>query len=579
MRARPLSLWLSWLACLLMLAAPAIAEIRITIEGVRGTVLANVEAHLAISELVDRASVTTAEVRRRHLRAPSDITNALQALGYYQSSAQTSLARAGEDWEATYRIERGPPTRLRTVLIEVDGVGLTKIPPPEPSADPYLVAGERVHHGRYEKTKQVLLESMRAEGFLDAVVTKATLDVFPELSVADVHWQIARGPRYEFGEIRLAQTVLNEDLARRFVQIQSGTAFSGAQLNALQLRLINSGYFNEVAVDIQKDAAVAGRVPVTVTATPRASRNYRLGLGYGTDTGPRITTGMEFRRLNQAGHRLRLDLQASQIRTQGGLEYAIPVRDVSTDLLKFYTRAETADIGDADSDQYTLGGRLEDGWLGLRRALYLEYSHEVFNFDSEPKQDSDLLTPGIRLSLQRGDDLLFTRRGFSASLDVHGGVESLLSDTSFVHASTNLTAVWPLTQSSRLILRGAIGVIKADNFEALPPSQRFFTGGDRSVRGYAFESLSPRNAAGDDIGGEHYFNQSVEVDKLVWRDFGVAAFYDRGGASEKPLGGQHEAVGIGLRYRSPVGMIRIDVAKPLDGTSGIRLHLGLGPDL
>ncbi len=583
MSARPSFVWLWRLSCLLVLATPVMADVRVSIEGVRGAVLKNIEAHLAISELVARSAagsrVSAAEVRRRHQRAPVDITNALQALGYYQSQIDSTLKRVEKDWIANYRIERGPPTRLRTVRIEVDGAEFTNIPAPEPAAEIYLVEGKRLHHGRYERTKEVLLESMRSEGFLDATVVQATLDVFPELAAADVHWQITRGPRYEFGDIRLVQTALNEAFARRYIQIQPGTPFNGAQLNNLQIRLINSGYFNEVAVGIEKDAAVDGRVPVTVTATPRASQNYKLGLGFGTDTGPRVTSGIELRRLNQAGHRLRLDLQASRIRTQGGLEYAIPVRDVHTDLLKFYTRAERADIGDANSDQYTFGGRLEDGWLGLRRAMYLEYSHEVFNFGDGPNRASDVLTPGIRLSVQKGDDLLFTRRGFSGSVDVHGGVKSLLSDTSFVHASANATAVWPLTRSSRLILRGAIGVIQADDFDALPPTQRFFTGGDRSVRGYAFESLSPRNAAGDDIGGAHYFNQSVEVDKLILRDFGIAAFYDRGGASETAFGGQHESVGIGFRYRSPVGMIRVDVAKPLDGTSGVRLHLGLGPDL
>lgn len=583
MRARPLLTWFAWLSCLLILALPATADIRLNIEGVSGTVLKNVEAHLAIADLVARAATgvpaSAAEVRRRHRRASADITNALQALGYYQAHIDSSLDRVGDDWLASYRIVRGPPTRLRTVLIEVDGTELRTIPPLEPKVKPYLVPGRRLHHGRYERTKELLLESMHAEGYLDAAMAQATLDVFPELLVADVHWQITRGPRYEFGEIRLAQSALSDVFARRYIQIEPGTPFNGAELNALQLRLINSGYFNEVAVDIAREAAKDGRVPVTVTATPRASQNYKLGLGYGTDTGPRVTTGIEFRRLNQSGHRLRLDLQTSTVRTQGGLEYAIPVRNVNTDLLKFYTHAERANIGDADSDQYALGGRLEDGWLGLRRALYLEYSHEVFNFGSGPNRASDVLTPGIRLSVQKGDDLLFTRRGFSASVDVHGGVQSLLSDTSFVHASANATAVWPLSRSSRLILRGAIGVIQANDFEALPPTQRFFTGGDRSVRGYAFESLSPRNAAGDDIGGAHYFNQSVEFDQLVWREFGVAAFYDRGGASETVFGGQHEAVGLGFRYRSPFGMIRVDVAKPLDGTPGVRLHLALGPDL
>ena len=583
MRARPVFFWLWRLSCLLVLATPVMADIQVNVEGVRGTVLKNVQAHLTISELVARAAagtrVSAAEVRRRHQRAPADITNALQALGYYQSKIESALDRVNDDWVAKYRIEQGPPTRFRTVLVEVDGAEFTGIPPPEAKAQISLVAGKRLHHGRYERTKEVLLETMRGEGFLDAAMVQATLDVFPDQSAADVHWQIRRGPRYEFGDIRLVQTALNDGFARRYIEIQPGAPFNGAQLNNLQLRLINSGYFNEVAVDIDKAAAKDGRVPVTVTATPRASQNYKLGLGFGTDTGPRVTAGAELRRLNQAGHRLRLDLQTSRVRTQGGLEYALPVRDVNTDLLKFYTRAERADIGDADSDQYAFGGRLEDGWLGLRRAIYLEYSHDVFNFGDGPNRASDVLTPGFGLSLQRGDDLLFTRRGFSATVDVHGGVKSLLSDTSFIHASADATAVWPLTRSSRLILRGAIGVIKADNFDALPPTQRFFTGGDRSVRGYAFESLSPRNEAGDDIGGAHYFNQSIEVDKLIFRDYGIAAFYDRGGASERMFGGQHESVGIGFRYRSPVGMIRVDIAKPLDGSSGVRLHLGLGPDL
>ena len=577
----------AWCCGLLWLAGLAQADVRVAVEGVRGALLKNIEAHLAISELKEAANpdagdarpVTAAEVRRRHQRAPDDIRSALQALGYYQPSIDANLTRDGNNWQATYRVERGPPTLLRTVEIDVDGTPLVPVPPPAAGVEPSLVPGKRLHHGRYEQTKQVVLEALLGDGYLDATVEESTLEVFPELSVADVRWHIRRGPRYVFGDISLQQTVLDDKFARRYVQLQPGAPFNSGQLNDLQLRLLNSGYFNEVSVDILRDEAVDGHVPVTVTATPRASQNFTLGAGYGTDTGPRATAGVELRRLNGAGHRLRLDLQASTVRTQAGLEYAVPVRDVNQDVLKFYGRAERADIGDADSDQYTVGGRLEDGWLGLRRTLYLQHSHEVFNFGDGPNRTSDVFTPGVRLSLQRGDDLLFTRRGFSASVDVHGGIKSLLSDTSFVHASANATAVLPLTRTSRLILRGAIGIIETDDFDALPPSQRFFTGGDRSVRGYAFESLSPRNAAGDDIGGAHYFNQSVEVDTLVWNNFGVAGFYDRGGASQTAFGGQHDAVGIGFRYRSPVGMIRVDVAKPLDGTSGVRLHLALGPDL
>jgi len=568
---------------LLLIATPLAAEVRVTVEGVRGTVLANVQAHLAIAALARRdgkdGRITAAEVRRRHQRARSDIETALQALGYYRQRIEDELVRVEDNWVATYRIDRGPRTRLRNVVIEIDGVALNNTATDGVLPQNLPAPGDRLHHGRYEASKRAVLESLYARGYLDAAFVDASLDVYPDDLAADVHWRIERGPAYEFGEIRLVQDVLHDHFARRFVAIEPGTPFDAAKLSDLQLNLVNSGYFSEVTVEIERESADAGRVPVTVRAEAGNSQFYRLGLGYGTDTGPRVTGGVEVRRLNPAGHRLRMDLRASLIRTDAAIEYAIPVRDVNRDSLKFYARAERAEIGDADSDQYTLGARIEDDWLGLRRAVYVQFSHELFQFGDAANRQSDLLTPGIQLSLQRGDDLQFTRQGFSATVDVHGGHSAILADTSFVHASAKATAVLPLTERSRLILRGALGVIEAEDFDALPPSQRFFTGGDRSVRGYAFESLSPKNEAGDDIGGAHYFNQSVEVDWLIWREFGLAAFFDRGGASDKVFGGQTESAGIGFRYRSPVGMVRLDVARPLDGSSGIRLHLTLGPDL
>jgi translocation and assembly module TamA len=140
--------------------------------------------------------------------------------------------------------------------------------------------------------------------------------------------------------------------------------------------------------------------------------------------------------------------------------------------------------------------------------------------------------------------------------------------------------VFPLGARGRLLLRGEAGVTEAANFADLPPSQRFFTGGDRTVRGYGFEELSPEDEFGNDIGGQYLLVGSVEADYLVWGNFGVAAFFDTGNAMNSTSGDLASGVGLGLRYRSPVGMIRIDFAHPLDDPEqNFRLHITLGPDL
>jgi translocation and assembly module TamA len=140
--------------------------------------------------------------------------------------------------------------------------------------------------------------------------------------------------------------------------------------------------------------------------------------------------------------------------------------------------------------------------------------------------------------------------------------------------------VLPLTQRSRLLLRGKLGVIQAAAFSDLPPSQRFFAGGDQSVRGYGYQELGPENSAGDVIGGQYLTVASIEADYLLYGNFGVAAFFDAGNAGDSFLPSLKKGVGIGLRYRSPVGMIRLDFAHPLDDPDNdFRIHISIGSDL
>jgi translocation and assembly module TamA len=129
-------------------------------------------------------------------------------------------------------------------------------------------------------------------------------------------------------------------------------------------------------------------------------------------------------------------------------------------------------------------------------------------------------------------------------------------------------------------MRGGFGVTSTKQFDELPPSERFYAGGDRSVRGYAFEALSPIDENGNEIGGRYLGTASVEVDYLVRGNLGIAAFYDVGNATQDFEFDFKSSVGVGLRYLTKIGMIRIDLAHPLDDPdTSVRLHLTVGPDL
>ncbi|HUO82888.1 MAG TPA: autotransporter assembly complex family protein [Gammaproteobacteria bacterium] len=566
--------------------ARAAEHIDVRIEGLAEEELEeNVRAYLSIVERSeeqedDDEPLTERAVRNLHARASGEIRRALQPFGYYSPVIETRLEGEPGAWRATYVIDPGPPTRLTRVEIDVLGEAGELRVMEEALADIDLAPGGILRHRAYEQAKERLLDTAYDAGFLDARYERSEIRVLPHELRAEIWLILESRPRYYFGEVRIEQDILNADFVQRYVRIEPGEPFATDRLIDLQLALSDSDYFNSVDIEVRRSAADDFRVPVIVRTQPRKSQRYTAGGGYGTDTGPRISIGTEFRRINQRGHRFNSRLELSEIKNTLSAEYRVPIKRVATDRLSYFASLQEADIGDADSELGTLGASREDSWLGLRRQIYLRFDRENFSFGDAPGGSATLLYPGVNLAYTAADDPLFPRRGFSAAIDVHGGSQNALSETSFVQSTLGAKTVFPLGERGRLLLRGEIGATRADEFSMLPPSQRFFAGGDRSVRGYGYQELSPENAAGDDVGGQYFLAGSVEVDFLVRGNYGIAAFFDTGNAMSNLNADLASGVGVGFRYRSPVGMIRVDFAHPLDDPDrDFHLHISVGPDL
>ena len=576
--------------CLLLgLTSPSRAEpptLTVDIAGVAGDLLTNVRAFLTITELAGSSSLTADRIRRAHRRAPEEIRRALQPFGHYQPTVRARLTPGDSGFVARYDVEPGPRVHLEEVEITATGPGAEADALREVIADTPLAPDRPLNHAEYDTTKRRLIEAAVQAGYLDAEYRRSQLRVRPEAGTADIHLVLATGPAYYFGEVRVLQDILTDDLVARLVPVEAGDRLTSERLLDLQFALADTDFFQRVSVDVQRARATphprrgeAVQVPVVVRTGPRPPRQYSFGLGYGTDTGPRFSAEAKFRRINRRGHSIATDLLVSRVRQSLGTRYQIPIGNVRTDRMSFTGSYQRADLGDGISHKYTFGVSRDRLWHGWQRSLYTRYTIERFEFTDDTER-TRFLTPGISLSRTRADDALRPRRGWSLFLDLHHAQEGVLSDTTFTQTRGRLQAVWGLGARLRLLGRVELGADFTDALSNLPASERFFAGGDRSVRGYAYQSLAPKNAEGDVIGGKYLATASLEADLRVVGNWGVAAFYDAGNADDRWPPETVAGAGAGLRWFSPIGTIRLDYAVPLDAPNrAYRIHFSMGPDL
>ncbi len=584
------------IAWTLLWTSVVLAEARVELEitGLDKALQENVRAHLGIAQLVQQngilpflpgaqdqpaMAVTESNVRRLNRQATREIGEALQPFGYYEPVIDAQLNHKGDTWRAVYHIDPGPPTRIEQLDIQISGAGQTDARILAARQASQLKPGKRLLHDEYETTKQSLLQAALAAGYLDARYQRAELRILKAQRQARIHLLLDTGPRYFFGPISIKQDILDPDFVQQFVHIKQGEPFNTDALLKLQLALSDSGYFSRVEVDPQRTATADFHVPVVITTEPAKPRRYAVGLGYGTDTGPRLSLTTEFRRINRRGHSILADIRLSEILQSVGAQYQIPIGNLVSDRLTFSSRIESETIADeGSSDRYTLGVSRNEEWGPLQRRLYFNYQHEDFSLGDDDGK-VDFFIPGITLSQLRADDILSPRRGYSWSTDLRGS-PGLISNTSFARIDLAGKLVFPLGERGRLLLRSRLGAMSVEDFTSLPTSERFFAGGDQSVRGYDYQSLAPEDASGDVVGGQYLAVGSIELDYLFVGNFGAAVFVDSGNAADDFLPSPKTGAGVGFRWRSPVGMLRIDVAHPFDDSDdNYRLHISIGPAL
>jgi len=559
------------------IAAPSV-EVKVT--GIDDALYDNVMLTLDIERQKSHESLNEARIRLLHEKSQQQIKAALKPFGYYQSVINSKLEQQSADqWLAVYTVAAGPPIPIRLFDFQLIGEAQRDAWFDKLKKNLPLSAGQTLNQPLYERIKQDLISTASERGYFDArlVANKVTIDLDSYSASVVLHFD--SGVRYQFGPVTFSEEVLKPSLMQRYVPFQQGDPYTVDALLDLQQSLVDSSFFNKVDVKTVRDAAQQGVIPVVVTVEPRKRHKYTLGAGYGTDTGARGKLGWEMPRINKYGHRFSSELKISEISDSLLGKYHIPIKNPRTDEIVFQAgyNKDTTDV----SESYT---RFAGVSLSQARGLWREtwsvrFESERFRIADETS-DANLLIPGVNWTRIWAKDRIYIKKGVRLDLSFRGAEEQLFSDMSFFQGSTIIKSIVPLGSRARMIAQGQLAGSILSDFATLPSSSRFFAGGAQSVRGYRYQSLGPRNDNGDVIGGRHLFTTSLEFEHEIVNKWSGAVFVDIGNAINTVNDPLEQGAGFGVRWRSPIGPVRLDLASAISQEGKPwRFHINIGPDL
>lgn len=560
--------------------APAAAQIQVQIAGVDGEIEANIRASLDVVRHGTREDLSEAAVRRLHARARRQIREAMRPFGFYRPRIEPQLERRNGEWRAIFQIDPGEPVLVTEIDVRIMGEGSEEPRFLEVIAQSPIRTDRRLRHEEHDRLRNNLQATAAMLGYFEARFEQRLLEVDPAAHSARIVLHLETGPRYRFGPVTVAQDILDEGLLQRIVMIREGEPYDTARLLQTQYRLTDSLYFGSVIVESGAPDADSLSVPISIETTATRRQRIRMGIGYATDTRLRGSLGVDWRRLNEAGHSAGTELRLSQTLTEISGRYRIPIGDPLRERLLFRGDLTWEDLGDLESSRAQLGvSHVTVRGGGWTRTLFLDLLDERTRVPDEPDLQDTLLIPGVGMEKLIADDILFPRDGYRVRGELRGSQELLGASNDFLRLELEANRVSSIGEQWRFFTRSRIGIGLVDGFATLPASQRFFAGGDQSVRGYGFNTLGPTDAEGNVIGGRHLLFGSLEAERRVWGRVALAGFVDAGNALDSFSDNLEASVGLGVNVRTPIGTLRIAMARSVTESRGARFHLTIRPDL
>src|SRR3569833_2588267 len=593
------------LLLLCLFASPLVlANVTVEIHGVEDDMRTTVLAYLSIERYKKTTDLSADTIERLHDRVEREVQSALRPFGYYEPHVHSEVNNVGRgDWKVVINIDPGAPVLVEKIEVRVQGPGATDALFTRITDNLPIHRGDRLNHPAYDNLKGELQRTAATYGYFDSKLTRSDLIVDPASHQATIDLEIQTKERYHFGTTHIEQNADKDTLVRRYLRYKQDEPFDLTEILRTQFALDDAQYFANLEVLPGQPDRNAHVVPVNIKADPNRRNWYSIGGGYATDTGPRGTLTWENRRINTRGHRLSVLVQAAQVtKYQVQSNYIIPIGDPAVEKLTLQGVIEQRDLADVTTrNEYLQPGitKVAGNW---QYVFFLQAMKTNSESAAETRSDM-LLLPGIDIaSVPKGylGEPIFQLGLF---LEVKGSDGLVGANTRFIQAHLTGTRVFIFQPKWHLLLRDEIGATLVSRFSNLPVVERFFAGGDNSVRGFAYNALSPtqdvcqRDSNGQPIlnsqggcanklgtvkvGGKDVITGTVEVIRDLPRNFGIATFFDYGNAFNAWGAASLEySVGVGFRVRLPVVTLGVDIAEPISRLpASPRLHINFSPKL
>ena len=566
---------------LLLVSGTALAaNVRLQVEGLTGALQKNVRAQLSTIE----SDEVTADQRFR-ARVDDAIRDGLKALGYYEPTIDFEL--------------RPPPAKGRQVLI-------ARVSPGTPvrvgGTDVILRGGARtdsdyldllktrpaigtvLNHNDYDSFKKGLTSVALRKGYFDSAFNNSQLGI--ALDRHQAFWDIDydSGQRYRFGKVTFEGSQIRDEYLQNLVPFKEGDEYQTKDLAELNRRLSATGWFNSVIVAPEFEKSRKTKVlPLHGVVSPRTQNTIETGVGYSTDVGPRVKATWRKPWINSYGHSFTTSTSISAPEQQLDFSYKMPL--LKNPLEQYYLVQggfKRTDLNDTEADSTTLAlSRYWDLSSGWQRAINLRWSLDHFTQGSVTNTTM-LLYPGVMISRTRSRGGLMPTWGDSQRYSIDYSNTAWGSDVDFSVLQAQNVWIRTLYDRHRFVVRGNLGWIETGDFDRVPPDLRFFAGGDRSIRGYKYKSISPEDSEGKLKGASKLATGSLEYQYNVTGKWWGATFIDSGEAvSDIRRSDFKTGAGVGVRWQSPVGPIKLDFAVPIadDDKHDLQFYIGLGPEL
>lgn len=540
----------------------------------------------------DTARVPRGELMRLRQAAPAQARALLETEGYFNAKVSTQARDDGSVIALTLLVEPGPITRVTQARLEFEGPLSVGAEAGDADAAQLvararrrwsLPVGEVYTQDRWSSAKGEVLALLRAEGYATSGWSGTVAQVRAVDNRATLFLVADSGPLYRFGAVEVSGLDhVDAESVRALQTFSTGEPLREQALLDYQDRLVKSALFDSVAIEMEPDPALAGAMPVVVRVRERSLQQATLGLGVSDNTGPRITLEHLHQRFLGFPWQARSKLQLGRTDQQASIDLTShPLPGPYRNLLSASIGRTEASGLEVTSQRARIGRSKDDA--RLERLYYLEWqrSHTRSLDTSLTVDDTSAVSGNYQWIWRQLDHPLLPTKGLSLSLDTAIGhsFATLQRGGVFGRVNGRVTHYATLGQSWYSTSRLQIGQILSAADVAVPYSLLFRTGGDDSVRGYAYQSLGPRNAAGTAVGGRVAAVGSVELARPILARMPAlwgAVFLDAGHTAPDWTS-LHPALGygVGLRWRSPVGALRMDLAYGQQ-VRKVRLHFSVG---